>query len=628
MACESARGRQCRGCCRCGRTAGLWQCFGCRCRADHRARREVCGRGCRVECQRDACAALRLQRDGRAELDGRQRRQLGAGARQVHGRHGRLDGQRRQGAAVRLQRHRGPAVDRRQRRAGQHRLRQVPGRDRPVLRQRHPAADMDVHRRGQPEVDAARRLDAAVRRAEHRGGARRQLQPVGVGAAGAGGLARFAHHDLVVAAAGRRRLPGLVLLHRRVGRRHDLLGAGEGRHDAELQLRTLRAARDEHQRQRRRLVAGRHPPDERDAAGGLGDLQRVRRADPPRLRRHLDQAADRAVLPLQRRHRRGRGELAVRRPDHAHRRARRRRHDVDLHDRRVRREHHRPDGQRKHDALRHPVVLQPLQAVLQGRFLQPVVVRQHHQGRARRLLRAHRRAQLRRQDGPAGGGSGPRPPGGSGGLPGRRSRAEDVHRVVVGPRGGVARGLRRARVAGADPLEVGVEHVVQPGLVGGEGAGLLVVAVAEVVPGAGGLEGEAERVVGGVRAVVGRPVEAVGGPGGLVVAGGQPGVVAGRAGLRPAAEHLRLVGGRGARGRGHGEQGGQRQGGRGERECQADAHEGTSGRAWAGPRPQGRAGAGPRGRERAVRGVAGRTGSYGSTREDLTRTWFPGAARR
>ena len=73
-------------------------------------------------------------------------------------------------------------------------------------------------------------------------------------------------------------LTGLVLLHRQERRLDDVLGAGEGRHHAELQLRPLRAARDERQRQRRRLDAGRHPHSCRPAARRLGDRQRLRRA--------------------------------------------------------------------------------------------------------------------------------------------------------------------------------------------------------------------------------------------------------------------------------------------------------------------------------------------------------------
>lgn len=153
------------------------------------------------------------------------------------------------------------------------------------------------------------------------------------------------------------------------------------------------------------------------------------------------------------------------------------------------------------------------------------------------------------------------------------SDAQLLDRLVVGPGGARAGGPPRARVPGAHPLEVRVEGFVQTGLVGGEGAGGLVVAVAEVVAGAGGPEGEPERVVRGRGAVVGRPVEPVRDPMALVAARRQPRVVARRAGLRPAAEHLGLVGGDGGGGGdGHGQDGGQRgseQRGCGQHECGA-----------------------------------------------------------
>src|SRR5690606_35826641 len=155
----------------------------------------------------------------------------------------------------------------------------------------------------------------------------------------------------------------------------------------------------------------------------------------------------------------------------------------------------------------------------------------------------------------AGPGRGPRAgPGGAapvgwGATPGRRS-AEGPDGLVVGPRGAVARGLGGPAVPGADPLEVLVEGAVDTGLVGGEGAHGLVVAVAEVVAGARGGEREAEGVVGGGGAVVGGPVEAVGGPGRLIGPGGVPALVAGRAGLGPARQDLGLVGGGGVGGGG------------------------------------------------------------------------------
>ena len=121
--------------------------------ADHRPRRQVHRRRRREQRQRHRGPALRLQRLGRAAVDGRHRRH-DPRAGQVPRRHRTVHSGRCAAAAVGLRRHGQPAVGG-HRGQGSRRLgvEQVRRRDRQLQRQRHPAADLDLHRRGQPEVD-------------------------------------------------------------------------------------------------------------------------------------------------------------------------------------------------------------------------------------------------------------------------------------------------------------------------------------------------------------------------------------------------------------------------------------------------------------------------------------------